>query len=1020
MSEAPVRVDVRVTDSVDGVAGTRLYEAWSEGVPVPGALVAIVGVMHGNEPVGAKVLERLQAELPTNLKAGRVLAVHANLAAWQAGVRHTEDGVDLNRLWDRQTQQSLAAMPFESLCYEERRALALSPLLTRCDAMLDLHSTSRPSAAFLLFRDDQRHASMARNLGVEKMVTGMHESSVVEGGLGSNAGLDPGELVRRLGFTFEAGQHDDPGNLERAWQVTLRLLAQLGLWRGEVTPPDVVPEVYEILDRFAQAPAGSRPWTFVPPEEASAQRKAPRVLESFEEVVADEMIVRRGNTVVRAHAPFTMLMPAPDARPGADLFYYAQRRFGGLSSGEYRTNSEARREARAIERMLDLLSDDEMEEGETWVSFDNRRCLDLCADLIGRTLRMDADDPHRRITVVGRGDWGGDATERRNGLRYRQAMRRAIRAGVPIERMQVLRGATLGWLDALTSTNMQELIQQRQSQRPEDGDSPHGTGVKLLLSVQQAHTVSVLVVGDLKRAIQTGDRRSCRVAIVIEAATVEPDEETARVRVVRTGVFGARIELLRAARNVIRALRQEHRHLMDESALFQDDAIHRLIGADGVIESQPDPELIEGLRTGVLQLQLRLWCDSLRGEIDGPLDLPNSRALGRWLASTMTRSGILDVDSLRRLLIRPRGNGWVVDMERLERLAANATSRDLDDLLLAPPPRPSPRQPLVALDVDGDNLERWIGWKRYLRGFDVVNAERGKDLDLVFSERGIRDRIANWLERAQALAARRPGQVMVVMAGDGLNPNREAQELRAGLLQKHREVLTDPNVRYLRIQHAQGTHLAWMKHVIETLDTRPDGGEPVALLFEAEHGATVNVVMVCVREGTVDPWSLEGWSIECCAAIVSDLEHQRARDYKLALFTERMGERGDINQELLHFGRAHCEGLLKQVGWRALGERGAPERGAIEAMFCRHLQRWVEQVRALGSEGFIEAPDSEEARVDWVARQLGIADHALARALAAEMRADTTSESAARKLWTDAHAWPVVGDNDSARQRRKR
>ena len=89
-------------------------------------------------------------------------------------------------------------------------------------------------------------------------------------------------------------------------------------------------------------------------------------------------------------------------------------------------------------------------------------------------------------------------------------------------------------------------------------------------------------------------------------------------------------------------------------------------------------------------------------------------------------------------------------------------------------------------------------------------------------------------------------------------------------------------------------------------------------------------------------------------------------------------------------------------------------------MFCQHLQRWVEQVRALGTEGFIEAPESEEARVDWVARQLGIADHTLARALAAEMRADTPSASAARKLWMDAHAWPVVGELDSGRQHRRR
>lgn len=998
---------VRITDSVDGIPGTRLYEAIEEGAPIGGPLVAIVAVMHGNEPVGAAVLERLGAEIAGSLRAGRVLAVHANQRAWKENIRHTEDGVDLNRLWDKRTLAALKQMPRESLCYEENRALQLAPLLIRCDALLDLHSTSRPSEPFLLFRDDQRHAAMGRHLGVKNMVTGMHESAVVEGGLCSNIGLDPGEIARRLGFTFEAGQHLDPGNLERGWSVTTRLLAQLGMWSGEIAESEVHPEVYEVLDRFPQAGTGGRPWKFVP---AEPTRKHPRKLESFEPVEADEVIARRGNTVTRAHAPFTMLMPAPDARPGADLFYYAQRRHGGLSSGEYRTNSEARREAKAIERMLELLTDDSMEEGATWVSFDNRRCLDLCADLIGRTLRMPAGHPHRKITVVGRGDWGGGETERRNGLRYRQAMRRAIRAGVPIERMQVLRGAALGWLDALTSSSMSERIAKRDESE----------GVRLFLSVQQAHTVSVLVAGDLDLALKTGNRRGCRVAVLIEAATVEPDEETARVRVVRSAVVGARVELLRAARNVIRALRQEHRHLVGDTEIFHDPKLGRLIGPSGVIESVPDPQLIEALRCCVLRLQLRLWCDSLRSEFDGPLFLPNSRALGRWLSAVMTRSGILDVDSLRRLLIRPNGSGWVADISRLERLAASATSQDFDDLLLVPPPRPSPRQPILAVDVDGDNLERWIGWKRYLRGFDVINAERGKDLDLVFSERGIRDRITRWLKRAQEIAARRPGQVMVVMAGDGLNPNREQQELRAGLLQTHRDVLVDPNVRYLRIQHAQGTHLAWMKHMIETLSTRPSGGEPVALLFEAEHGATVNVVMVCVREGDTDPWSLEGWNIECCAAIVSDLENQIERDYKLALFTERMGERREINQELLHFGRAHCEGLLKQVGWRARGDQGAPEPGAIAAIFCRHLERWVEQVRALGTGGIIEAPEAEEDRVGWVARQLGIADHRLARALASEMLGATPAEVAARKLWVDASAWPMVGEDDLGRSPQRR
>ncbi|MCA9568272.1 MAG: succinylglutamate desuccinylase/aspartoacylase family protein [Myxococcales bacterium] len=975
-------------DAPDGVSGVRLFTAVdADGRPIEGPRVAIVGVTHGNEPVGAAVIERLEAD-SGRLKAGSLLTVRANDLAARQNRRFTEDGVDLNRLYDRGTLEALANMPPESLCYEERRALELAPLLIACDAILDLHSTSRPSAPFLLYRDDQRHAAMAARLGVANLVTGMHESTVVEGGLCSNVGLYPGEPSERLGFTMEAGQHVDPGNVERAWLCTVRLLVEMGVWAQDLPAADVAFEVYEVLDRFVQAPSGAPRWSFVDPASAAYNRPNPRALESFEEVVADEQIVRRGTTVVRATAPFTMLMPAPDASPGSDLFFYAQRRHGGLSAGVFRTDDEARREASAIERMLDLLNDDGMEEGATWVTFDSRRCLDLCADMIGRTLRMDPADPHRRITVLGRGDWGGGESERRAGQRYRQVLRDAILAGVPIERLQMMRGASLGWLDALTSGAMKELVEQRV-----------GTPMRLFLSGRQPHTVSLLVIGDIDLALRTQDRRACRVAVLIEAATVEPDEDTARVQVVRTGVIGARTALLEAARRVIHGMKTEHRHLVAQNRFLNSEA-GQLLGPEGLFPS--DEASLDTLRNVVLRLQLRLWCEALRPELPKPLHLPNSRALGRWLAAVMTRSGVLDVDALRSLLIRPAGLGWVADLARLERLAERGTAEELDAILMADDGTRSPRQPVVAMDVDGDNLERWIGWKRYLRGFAVVPMDRGKDLDLVFSTETIRQRVTGWLYEACARASHKPGEVLVVMAGDGLAPEADHT---GDLLTAHRRMLLEPNLRYLRIQHAQGTHLAWMKDVVNTLRSRPAEGQPVSLLFEAEHGATVNVVMVCERDGNTDAWSLEGWRVECAAVVVSDLEGTQQTDYKLALFTERLGERGTINQELLHFCRAHCGGLLKQVGWRARGERGAPATGAIEGMYRHHLERWVDQVRS--QVGGMEAcPTDATARVDWVIRQLGIADRELAAAIAAEMETDTPAPLVAERVWEGAASWP--------------
>ena len=40
--------------------------------------------------------------------------------------RHTPEGSDLNRLWDRATLARLRAQPADTLSYEERRAVELA------------------------------------------------------------------------------------------------------------------------------------------------------------------------------------------------------------------------------------------------------------------------------------------------------------------------------------------------------------------------------------------------------------------------------------------------------------------------------------------------------------------------------------------------------------------------------------------------------------------------------------------------------------------------------------------------------------------------------------------------------------------------------------------------------------------------------------------------------------------------------------------------------------------------------
>ncbi len=1002
---------IRVTAPLESVAGTTLYEA------VGGSSftrrVAIVSWMHGNEPVGGDVLDHLEGLVGDELISGSLLTIRANLAAHADNLRHTGDGVDLNRLYDSATLSALRAADPETLNYEETRALELAPLLLSCDVILDLHSTSRPTEAFLLFRDDQAHGVMARKLCVPNLVTGLHENGIIQGGLGANVGLRAAERSSRLGFTFEAGQHLDPGNKARGWDVSHRLLFEVGLWKTPPPKSTVRGEVYEVQERFLQAPDGAVPYRFVGfkgGEPGGGRQGPPRQLHSFDRVQADEVILRRGrNHVVRAQTPFTMLMPSPDTGPATDLYYVTQPRHGGLTEGGVRTDEQARTEAGAIERMLDLLADDNFARGSTWVAFDNRRLLDLCASVIGRTLRLDRSDPNRKIVVVGRGESGGDEGERRAGQRYRQAMRRAIADGLPVERIQVMRGAPLSWLDTLTSVGMQDLLRRRSEHAAGPG------GVRLRVSVRQPHTVSILAAGDLRRALRTGDTRHVRVVLLIEAATVEPDLGTARVRILRAGMVSGRLELVRAAAEAIDALRREHRHLVTSGAL-SGPIVQPFLDSEYALEAVADPDRMIILRNSLLKLQLRLWVDALQHEVVTPSRIRSPAALGRWLASTMSTTGILDPEALKQLCIRQTGKEWMAEPSRVA-AAHEALMRpdvDLDELdetgvlpsSFTHRTHASTTQPCLAADLVADDLERWIGWKRFVRGAQMLADTRGKDLDLAFDEDAIQKKFIQWFRYASERGAVDPGSTLVVVAGDGLNPKRENIGQAWELLRAHRDLLRDSTVRYLRIQHAQGTHLAWLKDFFGLLEERPDG-ESVALQFEAEHGATVNVVMVATRDASqvmLNPWTLEGWSIECCGVILSDLEGEGdGRHYKVAMFTDRSERR--INQELLHFGRAHCEGLLKQAGARVRGAKGAPEPIDIEQAMIRQIARWIERVRTWK----VKMPpivDSREARIRWVARSLGLADERLASSLVGQMDEATPVEDAAAALWASVAPWP--------------
>ena len=242
-----------------------------------------------------------------------------------------------------------------------------------------------------------------------------------------------------------------------------------------------------------------------------------------------------------------------------------------------------------------------------------------------------------------------------------------------------------------------------------------------------------------------------------------------------------------------------------------------------------------------------------------------------------------------------------------------------------------------------------------------------------------------------------------MVAGDGLNPRRELGEDGWEVIRNHRAAVMDPNLHYLRIQHAQATHLPWYRGFVEAMGRRPPGGASISVGWEAEHGGAINVVLLARATGdaTVQLGSLDGWRAERAAVVVSELEGVSSNEYQLALFTEP-NVAGDVNQELLHFGRAHCSGLLGQAqGW--VSGRPGPSLTVRAGQSAQLLiARWIHRVRVDGS---------GDAEASWAAgRRLGLGDPSLLERVVEAALGDEDPARAAWRIWDSAAIWPPLAE----------
>lgn len=185
-----------------------------EGRPI----IGIVGLLHGDEICGRKVLDEL---VSSGIQPkGTVRAIYANLEAEKQGKRGVEGegGIkgNMNRAFNG-LQRNL----------EERTAYELSIYLADCDYVLDIHSTSYPTEPFAISTID--------NADFDRLVslTGLNKYVIMVEEMANGSSLID-EIFRKggKGVSFESGTHKDETSVTVAREVVYNFLRNLGIIEG--------------------------------------------------------------------------------------------------------------------------------------------------------------------------------------------------------------------------------------------------------------------------------------------------------------------------------------------------------------------------------------------------------------------------------------------------------------------------------------------------------------------------------------------------------------------------------------------------------------------------------------------------------------------------------------------------------------------------------------------------------------------------------------------------------------------
>ena len=247
----------------------------------------VVGLMHGNEPIGFRFRDKLKEALRRHEFCWKILFLVGNPDAAELGIRFIQR--DLNRSFGTFLEPDR-----EILRAEEIRKFLSS--FGKIDFAFDIHSTPTKSDPMIICMGDNISREVAKKFPLDRLVINLDK--IIEWVPIGRCLLDEFGIPN---LAFECGQHSDVETLKIADSIFSTILD------FQNKKPSKFCGAKEIIYATNIIETSSREFTFV------------RNFRGFEPIAAGEIIAIEPWVQISFDTPKIMLIPRPDAIAELDV-----------------------------------------------------------------------------------------------------------------------------------------------------------------------------------------------------------------------------------------------------------------------------------------------------------------------------------------------------------------------------------------------------------------------------------------------------------------------------------------------------------------------------------------------------------------------------------------------------------------------------------------------------------------------------------------------------------------------------